>query len=61
MSPEVDIAYKSKLGTSFIIYENNNAIGFGVLRFKSVFNEEDNSIRIVFRLIFISMIIIFVF
>jgi len=46
MSSEIDIAYKSKTGTSFIIYENNKVIGFAILRFKSVFDEEDNSVHI---------------
>lgn len=41
MSPEVEAVKNSHMGTGFIIYEKSDLVGFGVLRNKTVF--EDNS------------------
>lgn len=46
MSPELRIVRDSNMGMGFIVYEKNEIAGFGVLRNKTVFNEESNSTHI---------------
>jgi len=46
MSPELQLVRNNKLGTSFLIYEENQIIGFGIIRNKSIFEEEGNTAHI---------------
>lgn len=41
MSPELHQIEKNNMGTGFIVYENKKTVGFGVLRNKNVFEDED--------------------
>ncbi len=46
MSPELQLLRNNKLGTSFLVYEENQIIGFGIIRNKTIFEEEGNTAHI---------------
>ena len=46
MCPELYSISRSKMGTGFIVYRNQEAVGFGILRTKTVFDEESTSLSI---------------
>ena len=46
MSSELKKINNNKMGTVFNVYQENQLIGFGILRNKSVFEEEENTLSI---------------